>query len=409
VSALARPAALATILAGTALALHPAALAAGLLPAHALLAAALPALAALALVARAALAREGRAGAVVAALGALVAVAGLAADGVLGHHGALLVSVGETATSFEETGRGGAPLGPRPLGFPVAGERVSAREVALMLPGRSTPVVVSGERALRLDGYRLAQPATFQPGVARILVHREPAKGAVLAGVLLLAAGSALLVPLRRSRAETSPKSPLLAGGVFVAALAVADRGAVLSWSYGVASPAGRISLPGVGVLLGLALVAGLFGTLLLAAWRLSGAAASVTGTARVALWLGVALASAGLALALTRLAARPGLGPAALLAATLLLAAALASTRRTSASEPRPLAFFWPMAVVTAFGLAFAAALFGLEREGTYATPFASAAASAALVGLAALEPTRLAGTLRFGFSLALLALARP
>jgi hypothetical protein len=129
VSALARPAALATILAGAALALHPSALGARLLPAH-----------------------------------ALGAVAGLAADAVLGHHGALTLGVGETATSFEETGRAGARLGPRPLGFPVAGDRVTAGDVALMLPGRSTPVVLSGERALRFEGYRLAQPATLQPG-----------------------------------------------------------------------------------------------------------------------------------------------------------------------------------------------------------------------------------------------------
>jgi hypothetical protein len=282
-----------------------------------------------------------------------------------------------------------------------------------MLPGRNAPAVLSGERALRFEGYRLAQPATLQPGVARILVHREPATGAVLTGVLLLAVGSGLLVPLRRSAAE-SPATPLLlAGGAFVLSLAVADHGAVLGWSYGVTTPDGRLPLPGVGILLSLALVAGLFGTLLLAAWRLSGDAVPVTGPARVGLWLGVVLASTGLVLAIARLAlaARHGLfvGLAAPAAATLFLAAALVSTRRTSVSDPRLLPFFWPTAVVAAFGLAFAAALFGLEREGTYATPFASAAASAALIGLAALEPTRLAGALRFGFVLALLALARP
>jgi hypothetical protein len=186
----------------------------------------------------------------------------------------------------------------------------------------------------------------------------------------------------------------------------------VLGWSYGVATPDGRVPLPGVGVLLGLALVAGLLGTLLFAAWRLSGEAVPVTGPARVGLWLGVALASAGLALAIARvaLAARPGLsiGPAALAAATGFLAVTLVSTRRTSVSGPRLLAILWPAAVVVALALALAAALFGLEREGTYATPATSAAASAALVGLAALEPTRLEGALRFAFLLALVALAR-
>ena len=408
-SALARPLALALLLAGAALTLHPAS--ARFLPASALLAAALPALAALALAARAKAAHEGRAGAVVSALGALVVVTGLAADGVAGHHGTLRLGVGETATSFEETGRAGLRLGLRPLGFPVAGDRVAGDgEVTLLLPGRSEPVMLSRERALAIEGLRLAQPTALGPGVAGIRVHREPAAGVVLTGALLLAVGSAWLVPRRPWPVENPVTPLLLTGGAFVLSLAIADRGSVLGWSYGVATPLGRVALPGVGVLFGLALVAGLLGTLLFAAGRSAPEAAWVPVPARLALWLGVALAAAGLALAVARLAlaGHPGLVPglAAPPAATGLLAVALLSTRRASVAGPRVLARLWPAAVAAAFALALTAAFVGLAREGTYATAAASTASSAALVGLAALEPTPLAGVLRVAFLLALVAL---
>jgi hypothetical protein len=412
VSALARPAALATLLAGAALALNPSPLLARLLPAPALVIATLLLLLALALVARAVGTRAGRAGAALSAAGALLAVAGLAADGVLGHHGTLALAVGETATYFEEAGRDGGRLGLRPLGFPVAAEAVEPDGgVALMLPGRSDPVVLSEQRALRFGDYRLARPSAIEPGrVARIRVHREPAALVVLAGALLLAVGSALLVPLRRAPAQALVTPLLEAGGALVVALALVDRGAVLGWGFGVPTPDGRVALPGVGILLGLALVATLLGTLLLGAWRLSGESAPVARPARAALWLGVALAAAGVALAAVRVARLPHASPLALVALGVvagLLALALLSTGRPPGWGARALALLWPAAVVGALASAFVAGVAGLQREGTYATTTASAAASAALVGLAAVEPTRLSGALRFGFLLALLSLA--
>ena len=69
-------------------------------------------------------------------------------------------------------------------------------------------------------------------------------------------------------------------------------------------------------------------------------------------------------------------------------------------------LALVWPTMVALALALALAAAVLGLVRDGTYATAGASAAASSALLGLAALERTPLAGVLRVAFLLALLAL---
>jgi hypothetical protein len=186
----------------------------------------------------------------------------------------------------------------------------------------------------------------------------------------------------------------------------------VLSWRFGVPTPDGRVPLAGVGILLGLALVATLLGTLLLAAWRLAGESApvAVAGPARAALWLGITLAAAGVALAAVRVARLPHASPLALLALGVvasLLALALLSTGRPSAWGARALALLWPAVVVGALASTFVAGVTGLQREGTYATTHASAAASAALVGLAAVEPTRLSGALRFAFVLALLSLA--
>jgi hypothetical protein len=59
---------------------------------------------------------------------------------------------------------------------------------------------------------------------------------------------------------------------------------------------------------------------------------------------------------------------------------------------------------VLAALALAIAVAAAGVLRDGTYATPHAAAAA--ALLGLAALEPTRAPGLRRFAFLLVFLAL---
>jgi hypothetical protein len=52
-------------------------------------------------------------------------------------------------------------------------------------------------------------------------------------------------------------------------------------------------------------------------------------------------------------------------------------------------------------------ASVSGVLRDGTYATSSAAASASAALLGLAALEPTRAAGVRRLALLVSLLALA--
>jgi hypothetical protein len=63
------------------------------------------------------------------------------------------------------------------------------------------------------------------------------------------------------------------------------------------------------------------------------------------------------------------------------------------------------PTAVLAAVAITVGAAVSGVLRDGTYATSSSAACASAALLGLAALEPTRAAGLRRLAFVLFLLA----
>ena len=245
-----------------------------------------------------------------------------------------------------------------------------------------------------------------------IAVHREPVALAVLAGALLLAAGLALSLRLRAAPAEGDRHDPVLvAGGVLVVLLLLADRGAILAWSFGVSTAAGRAPLPGVGVLLGTALIAALGGSLLLGAGRLAGAGA--VPAARATLWLAVAAVAAGLLLAAVRLAGLPVAGAAVIplagpAVAVACLAASLFATRPGAPSLVVHVASFaLPLGVLMALALAIAVAVSGVLRDGTYATPSAAASAATVLLGLAALEPTRVPGLRRFAFLLSLLALA--
>jgi hypothetical protein len=168
VSALARPALLASALSAAALSLHPALRAAAWLPARDLLLAALLLLIAGGLVARAlGAAGEARIPAWLAALGALAVVAGLAGDGLRGRQGVLRLTLGQARNNFDETGPGGLPLGLRPLGFSIGVERASAGgAVALAVPGRSLPVEISAGRAVVIGGYRFARPVLGATGGA---------------------------------------------------------------------------------------------------------------------------------------------------------------------------------------------------------------------------------------------------
>jgi hypothetical protein len=521
VSALARPGALAALLATAALALHPAT--ARWLPGRPGVLASALLLTALALAARAASARHARGPAALVALGALGLVGALGVDGLRGHHGTLDLAAGQSRGNFDETGPGGRALGLRPLGFGIGAERVRADgSVDLVLPGQSGRVELTPRRAVAFGGYRFASPRALPPtgGVARlrvsasdglrtttvdvspgaaaragdlsvtleqyfadfalddrqqpfsrsaelrnpgavltveragqayrafvlrsmpgvhrveglglafslleveperpveIAVHREPAAPAALAGALLLAAGLGLLL-----RAPAAPPSHgggaggsavLVAGAGLAAFLALVDGRSVLAWTFGLPGAAGRVPLPGVGVLLGGALLLALGGTLLGAAERLAGTAVGTARVARAASWGAVAVGTAGLALAAARVAILPAGTAVAwvpllgLAVAVGVLAVALAATLRSGpAGFARLAAGALPAAAWLALAGAIVVGVVSLLRDGTYATEASAAAAASGLLGLAALEPAGASGLLRFAFLLALLALS--
>jgi hypothetical protein len=245
-------------------------------------------------------------------------------------------------------------------------------------------------------------------------VHREPAAPAALAGALLLAAGVALVLRLGPAAVSADRDGAVaVAGAGLVALLLLADRGAVLAWTFAVPAEGGRVALPGVGVLLGAGLVAALGGTLLLVAGRLAGTAAGVAPAGRGALWVAVASTTAALLLGVVRVsghaAGREAVLPlGALAVAVFWLAASLLVSRAGAPPLPArlvPLAL--PLAVLAALAVAVTASVSGVLRDGTYATSSAAASASAALLGLAALEPTRAAGVRRLALLVSLLALA--
>jgi hypothetical protein len=203
-----------------------------------------------------------------------------------------------------------------------------------------------------------------------------------------------------------------VAAAGLAAFLALVDGRSVLAWSFGLPAAAARVPLPGVGVLLGGALLLALAGALLPLAERLAGTTSGAAPAARAASWGATSLGTAGLVLAAARIATSgsavawiPLLG---LAAGVSVLAAALAATRPSaSVGLARRAAGALPAAAWLALAGAIAVAVASVWRHGTYATGASSAAAAASLLGLAALEPTAAAGLRRFAFLLALLTLS--
>jgi hypothetical protein len=250
-----------------------------------------------------------------------------------------------------------------------------------------------------------------------IAVHREPAALAALVGSLVLALGVALSLssPLAPPPGGDGAVPLLTGGGVLAGLLLLVDRGAVLAWGFGLPGAEGRVPLAGVGVAFGIAFIAALGGSLLLAASRLAGGVAGTRPAARSALWIAVLAAVAGLLLALVQSASLP-LGRTAAaslplagvaLAAVLLAVSLLASQASPPALASRAAGLAVPLAAVAALALAIGAGVSGVLHEGTYAGPATAATAAAFLLGRAALEPTRVPGARRFAFLLVLLALA--
>ncbi len=251
-----------------------------------------------------------------------------------------------------------------------------------------------------------------------IAVERQPFAPLAFLGGLLLIAGVALgarptgaptssgASAISRGSGAASFEGPLLAGAGLLACLLLLDSGRVLSWTFGLAGPSGRLPLPGAGVPLGLALLATLAGVLLLGAGRLAGGV-RVGGVARGLLVAAVVSAAAGVALAAVRALASgiglPGALPLVGLAlAVLVLGAALWPFRSRLPLE----APVTGLLLAAGLGLALGSTL----RHGSYATPLVAAVAATALLGLSACERTGFPGLRRLLLLVAILALfVRP
>lgn len=259
---------------------------------------------------------------------------------------------------------------------------------------------------------------------AAIVLSLHPAGGDVSAIVAAVAAAVAAIAldssATSRAASGADPRWAAVIGGAALCLAAAAPGGGrVLAWGYALGSGPSRIDLPGAGLLLGLALLASLAGTLLLAAHLLAGShpppggRAVVLGRRLLLLGAGVGALVVGYVVArglsYGEAALSAGAVPvAALAAATGLLALALVVVlgepvgddveRQESQADHAT-----RLAVVLAVVAAAVAGFEGWLRQGTYATPTVAALASAALLGLAALQPTRL-GLLRLLLFLAFL-----
>jgi hypothetical protein len=143
---------------------HPSLRASEWLPAAPVVVSALALLLALGLVVRA----RADPGARLLGLGALLLLAALGYDGVLGRRGSLTLIVGQAKNGFEEEGPGGRPLGLRPLGFEIGLARTDPRVAVLRLPsptGEET-VELTRERAVSRGGFRFGDPRVVPTGEA---------------------------------------------------------------------------------------------------------------------------------------------------------------------------------------------------------------------------------------------------
>jgi hypothetical protein len=111
--------------------------------------------------------------------GVVLAIGGVGADGVLGHHGTIDLLPGQGRTHFDEVGLDGNALGLRPLGFTVGlEEALPGGAVALTLPGRSEAAVLAPGRTVGHGGFRFGRARFVRTGRAaglRVAVYGEGA------------------------------------------------------------------------------------------------------------------------------------------------------------------------------------------------------------------------------------------
>ncbi len=301
-------------------------------------------------------------------------------------------------------------LGPR---FAVAARVLAAASALLLLTLVESPSSWPF-LALALGASALASPlpCVLATAGATLAAVRPDAAGLPLAAVVLAlgaAAAAGAVSSSVRAQLETGAdpaRLAALAGFALVVLLLTVDGGRVLRWSFGLGGGGGRLELPGASLLLGLALLACLGGTLLLLAHSL---APAVSG-ARL---LGLRLLLPGATLAALA-AAHTGLrgflrqkealaagadSLAALVLLTSALAVALVRVWASDASSPvdgRLAERETAVAAALAWVAVTAAAWGGWRDEGTYLTREAATMASGGLIGLAAIVETRLPGARR-------------
>jgi hypothetical protein len=315
---------------------------------------------------------------------------------------------------------GGAAFSGRGTGASLGVTRVLAGLGALaLLPGLAEPASWAGA-ALVAGAAALATPlpCLLAAGGAAHLYLRppvtaDPSAALALAGLAAaLAAGSLSAQARERLSGGADAAWAAAAGGAALClSIATLDRGRVLRWAFGLGSGPTRLELPGAGMLLGLTLLSSWAGTAALVAHLLAPSVAGARTVGQRLLILAGGLAALSLGFILFQ---GLGRGPSALaesstgvvgclLAAGLLVLGLKALLEGRGAVDPSPpgpsAGLAGRLATLLALLAVGAAGGEGWLRQGTYATPFVSAAVAAGLLGVAALEPARLVLTRRVAF----------
>jgi hypothetical protein len=315
---------------------------------------------------------------------------------------------------------GGAAFSGHGTGASLGVTRVLAALGALaLLPGMGEPASWPGA-ALAAGAVALATPlpCLLAAGGAahlylRPAVTAEPSGALALAGfaAALAAGGLSAEARARLSGGAGAAGAAAAGGAALCLSLATLDGGRVLRWAFGLGSGPARLELPGAGFLLGLTLLASWAGTVSLAAHLLAPSVVGARTLGQRLLILAGGLASLGIGFILFQ---GLGQGPEALaesatgvvgcsLAAGLLVLGLKALLESPGAVDPSPretsAGLTGRLATLLALLAVAAAGGEGWLRQGTYATPFVSAAVAAGLLGLAALEPARLVLTRRAAF----------
>jgi hypothetical protein len=232
----------------------------------------------------------------------------------------------------------------------------------------------------------------------------------VLAALAFLLAAAAVqaAVDARSPDARAAGGSAALGGTAVVAVLVLLDGGRLLRWRYALGAGGDRLELPGAALVLGVALLVTVGGTAAMAAHLLSsGPAPGARLFGQRLLVLGAGLGGLGTAVAVVQALGRSrpalaagALGLAALAASIGLLVVGLIRllapvTPETAVLRAARSERLLRLAAALATAAAAAAGVDSWRAAGSYATTRVAEAVSAAVLGLAAAQPTRL-GLLR-------------